>query len=424
MRIKKFTAHSLKDATHQMRIELGPEAIILNTRTVPRVNGRGLFGRDTCEVTAAIDDGDSAPKPGGTDRRQPSVPFTRYLESQHDPARAAQTKASPADEMTKVAEGFEARRGGSAPASRPVPQQAADVAGILDLRNEMETMRGTLRQISDHIRYSRMPELPEILRETYAHLIENDVEEEISRQLVQAIGGTLSRDQLSNKALVQEALLQAMAGMIRIPEASRMRRRKTRIVALVGPTGVGKTTTIAKMAAIQKLLHRKNVALISTDTYRIGAIEQLRTFAAIADIPMEVVYRPSEMAPAIRRFRDRDLLFIDTVGRSHRSRKEIAELGRFVEAADPDEVHLVLSASTAPKAAREIIARFKAAGPNRLLFTKLDEAVSLGSLLSLLHTQRLPVAYVTTGQTVPDDILTVESARFASMILAGAPAHA
>ena len=127
MRIKKFTAHSLKDATHQMRIELGPEAIILNTRTVPRVNGRGLFGRDTCEVTAAIDDGDSAPKPGGTDRRQPSVPFTRYLESQHDPARAAQTKASPADEMTKVAEGFEARRGGSAPASRPVPQQAADV---------------------------------------------------------------------------------------------------------------------------------------------------------------------------------------------------------------------------------------------------------------------------------------------------------
>jgi flagellar biosynthesis protein FlhF len=195
-------------------------------------------------------------------------------------------------------------------------------------------------------------------------------------------------------------------------------------VVLVGPTGVGKTTTIAKLAAIHKLLHKKSVGLISTDTYRIGAIEQLKTFAAIADIPMEVVYKPAELPGALRRFHGRDLVLVDTVGRSHRSKKEIAELGKYIDALNPDETHLVLSASTAPKAINDMVERFKVLKPNRLLFTKLDEAASLGPLLNVLSRQQLSVGYVTTGQRVPDDILAVEPAHLASMIYSGATAHA
>ena len=249
-----------------------------------------------------------------------------------------------------------------------------DAAGMVELRNEMQSMQGALREISDHMRYARAPELPDSMRELYTTLIDEDVDEGLARQMVLAVDESLTPEQRRNRDTTKDALLRVMARMIRVPEGTKSRRRKMKVVALIGPTGVGKTTTIAKLAAIHKLLQRKNVGLISTDTYRIGAIEQLRTFASIADIPMEVVYKPTELAAALKKFRDRDVVFLDTVGRSHRSKKELVELGKFVQSADPDEVHLVVSAATAPRAIAEIVRQFGALKPNRLLFTKLDEA--------------------------------------------------
>ncbi len=285
-------------------------------------------------------------------------------------------------------------------------------------------MRGTLRELCDQIKHSRSPEFPPVLLESYSTLLEHDVDEDLARRLIQSVFSSLTKEQIGSKAMTEEVLLQAISSLVKKPESARTRRKKTRIVVLVGPTGVGKTTTIAKLAAIHKLLHKKSVGLISTDTYRIGAIEQLKTFAAIADIPMEVVYKPAELPGALRRFHGRDLVLVDTVGRSHRSKKEIAELGKYIDALNPDETHLVLSASTAPKAINDMVERFKVLKPNRLLFTKLDEAASLGPLLNVLSRQQLSVGYVTTGQRVPDDILAVEPAHLASMIYSGATAHA
>ncbi|HTY01248.1 MAG TPA: hypothetical protein VMG09_14580, partial [Bacteroidota bacterium] len=352
--------------------------------------------------------------------RKATTPFDRYL----DDSTPIVDPAAHLEELKRVAERFDSRRSQGAVGRRFAGESVADIAGIADLRSEMQVMQGALREISDHIRHAKTPDLPDALRELYVTLIEQEVDEALARQMVLAVNDTLTPDQRRSKDVTRDTLLKIMARMIRVPDSAKVRRRKTRIVALVGPTGVGKTTTIAKLAAIHKLLHRKNVGLISTDTYRIGAIEQLRTFASIADIPMDVVYKPTEIAGAMKKFRDRDVVFVDTVGRSHRSKKEVAELGRFVQSADPDEVHLVVSASTSPRAMNEIIKQFNVVKPNRLLFTKLDEAVTLGPLFSIVNKQHLPVAYVTTGQTVPDDIVAMEPAQFASMVYQGAAAHA
>jgi flagellar biosynthesis protein FlhF len=292
------------------------------------------------------------------------------------------------------------------------------------LRNEVEEMRGVLMQLANHFKYSKMPALPPHLQRAFLNLVNNDVEESLAADFVQAVYGRLSGEELANRTTVEEALNGEIEKMIRILPISEEKGRRTRVVALIGPTGVGKTTTIAKLAAIYKLVHHQNVGLITADTYRIGAIEQLRTFAGIADVPMQVAYKPTEIAAALKLFRKKDIVFLDTVGRSQHAKKELVELRRFVEAASPDEIHLVLNASSGRQTMMDILDRFKPLKPNHLLISKIDETLSLGGLLSVLNKYHLPISYLTTGQTVPDDILTVDARRLAGMISNGVIAHA
>jgi len=418
MRIKRFLAESMKDATEQMKTELGPDAIILNTRKVNKGGSLNFLGKEMVEVTAAIDD---VPASQNTTyaRRRPSESFERYLAN----SRNATSQDDPVESLRKIAEQFESRKRTEKVRPEPIPAELRR-AELVDLKGEVETVKGTLKEIVEQLKYTRMPALPEHLRKAFVTLVERDVDEQLAVELVQEVHRTLSHEELGSRQITESNLLAAMAGMVKRSTATTARRGSPSVIALVGPTGVGKTTTIAKLAAISKLVHRKEVALISADTYRIGAIEQLRTFAAIADMPMEVVYRPSEMNEAITRFSDKDTVFVDTVGRSQRSKKELAELAEFIAAADPDETHLVLTASTGYKTALDIVERFAVVKPNRLLFSKLDEAVTLGPILSIIRHQGLPVSYVTTGQAVPDDIVAVEPTQLVSMVYTGELAHA
>jgi flagellar biosynthesis protein FlhF len=212
--------------------------------------------------------------------------------------------------------------------------------------------------------------------------------------------------------------------MLRTSGPMRIGSGKASIVAMVGPTGVGKTTTIAKLAAIAKLVQQHDVALISADTYRIGAIEQLRTFAAIADIPMEVAYTPGEMKLALKKHRSRDLILVDTMGRSQRGKKEIAELAKFLESTGADEIHLVVGAQTSESTLAEVVDLFMPAHPDHLILSKVDEAASLGAILNVTNGSRLPISYVTYGQNVPDDIAIADAGELARMIYQGAMANA
>jgi flagellar biosynthesis protein FlhF len=194
-----------------------------------------------------------------------------------------------------------------------------------------------------------------------------------------------------------------IAGPIRVPHASR------RIVALVGPTGVGKTTTIAKLAAGFRLQARRSVALITIDTFRIAAVQQIQAYADIMDLPMEVVQNPEEMGPALDRLGNVDLVLIDTAGRSPRSDARIEQLRTILRAAQPDETHLVLSATSSRETIHSILDGFAAVRPTAAILTKLDETSQLAGTFAGLDGREIPISYMTTGQQVPDDIETADA---------------
>jgi flagellar biosynthesis protein FlhF len=186
---------------------------------------------------------------------------------------------------------------------------------------------------------------------------------------------------------------------------------------MVGPTGVGKTTTIAKLAAAHALTHRRKVALITADTYRIAAIEQLRTYSDIIGIPLEVVYSPEEIRPAIESHSDADVILMDTAGRNPRNPARMLELRGIIRAARPDEVHLVISATTKNFDALDVVDRFEQVGFDRLLFTKLDESSTYGMILNTLVRAQRPLSYLGTGQDVPEDFEIASAAKLAHMIM-------
>lgn len=191
-------------------------------------------------------------------------------------------------------------------------------------------------------------------------------------------------------------------------------------VAIVGPTGVGKTTTVAKLAAQYSLVHKKSVAMLTLDTYRIGAVEQLTTYARILGIPIEVAMSIEDVDALVASHADKDLILIDTVGRSQRNREHLAELSKRLRAARPTEVHLAVSASSSPAVQKEAVDSFSLVRADRLILTKLDECPQPGCILELAAQTLLPFSYVTNGQAVPDDISIADSATLAELVWGGA----
>ena len=193
-----------------------------------------------------------------------------------------------------------------------------------------------------------------------------------------------------------------------------------RSICLIGPTGVGKTTTIAKLAAAFKLRQKQKVGLITIDTYRIAAVDQLRTYANIIGVPLKVVLTPTELVAAMKEMGDCDTVLIDTAGRSHTDQLKLNELTQFIAAGKPSEVHLVLSSTTTQEAIEAAVERFSAVRVDpapQIIFTKLDEAVSFGVLLNVARIAARSLSYLTTGQDVPDNIEVGQPRRLARLIL-------
>lgn len=201
-----------------------------------------------------------------------------------------------------------------------------------------------------------------------------------------------------------DCLRQTVARGIRIAGPIQSPPGERRVVALVGPTGVGKTTTIAKLAAGFRLEARRSVALLTIDTFRIAAVDQLRAYAEIMDLPMEVVQDPADMAAALERLGAVDLVLVDTAGRSPKSEPRIEQLRLMLETAGPSEIHLVLSATSSREAILGVLDGFAAVRPTAAILSKLDETPQLAGVLGALSGRGLAISYLTTGQQVPDDI--------------------
>jgi len=368
----------MKEALTRVRRDLGGDAVILGSRAVRRRRLFGLGSRAMVEVTA-------------TDTMPPGI------------AIGARSNLEPVAPI--------AAPEGRAPAAASAALQA-------QFGEELSRLHAMVETLSRHGRIDHLvPDLPARLIPTYSQLIEADVSEVLARRLVQHVAECLETDHFDDPESIQAILRDAIEQCIPIAPPIQAVAGTRRVVALVGPTGVGKTTTVAKLAANFKLSHGVRVGLVTVDTYRIAAVEQLRTYAEIIDVPLAVVNDPIEMPRAIDELGAIDLVFIDTAGRSPRDEVKIRELAEFLLQARPDEVHLVLSAVVGERSLRAAIERFAAVQIDRLILTKLDEAESLGGILAILASSTRPLCYVTTGQAVPDDIEPADRERLARLIL-------
>ncbi len=260
--------------------------------------------------------------------------------------------------------------------------------------------------------------MPDGLFRLFTDLIEADINEEIARQLIERIRCEAPNDELADPLMAKARIARILEAEIPVGGPIHATPGRRRLVALVGPTGVGKTTTIAKLAANFRLRQRRNVGLITVDTYRIAAVEQLRTYADIIDLPMEVVSSPREMRSAARRLEGLDLILMDTAGRSPRDEIKVQELRSLSARPKPTRSTWCCRAWRASGPLVHTAGkRFASVGTTGMILTKLDEATSLGNLLPLVRSSRLPISYLTNGQSVPDDIETAESARLARLVL-------
>jgi len=259
--------------------------------------------------------------------------------------------------------------------------------------------------------------LPETAFRLFTDLVDAELHEDLARELIERVCQAAGPHDLTDPLVLKARLARLLEEEIRVGGPIVVRPGERRIVAVVGPTGVGKTTTVAKLAANYRLRERRRVGLITVDTYRIAAVEQLRTYAEIIDLPMEVVATPRELRAALDRLSGQELILVDTAGRSPRDEVKIQELKSLLGECRADEVHLVLSCVSGGQSLRRTAAQFAALGVTALLLTKLDEANGLGGLLPLLRHSRLPVSYVTDGQNVPDDIAVADGKTLARMML-------
>ena len=280
---------------------------------------------------------------------------------------------------------------------------------IKKLENEIAQMKALLAQVMGKDNKQGSISLHEALRR-------QEVNEDILNSMAaQSEAGETLADSQSREA--KATLVKFLNENISFSEGIKLNRHGVRIAALLGTTGVGKTTTLAKIAAKFVLEQGISAALITADTYRISAVEQLRTYSDILGLPLEIVYSPAELSKAINRHRNKDLILIDTAGRSQHNEYQMKELQEFLRTNQRIEKHIVLSTTTKSSDANDILKKFSVCEPDKIIFTKTDETASLGLLVNLLFKQKLSLSYLTNGQSVPDDIIPASAEVLADLLL-------
>lgn len=288
------------------------------------------------------------------------------------------------------------------------------------LRHEIAALKQMVGQVLQRQSGTLQGAMPEALFNEYLSLIQSEVAQEIADELCAAVRAELSEAELNDPHRVRASFRRRLAQHVPVAPDSMLAATadgRPFTLALVGPTGVGKTTTVAKLAASFKLRHHRRVGLITTDTYRIAAVDQLRTYANIIGIPLKVALTPQEMREACESLRHSEVILIDTAGRSPNDAARLEEIRDFTQAADPHEVHLVLSSTYSEAALMRTIERFSAVKTDRVIFTKTDEAVSLGVLINVMRKAGKELSFITTGQEVPDHIEPGNPDRLASLVL-------
>jgi len=386
VRVRRFVGDNVAETMGKIKRELGSEAVILQTREFREGGFLGLFGKIRVEITAAIEE-----KPV-TVQKAPVSKVEYHVEKPKPPKVRP---VSDADEQTGALE-----------------------EEIISMRRMLEKMDKKFEGLGE-----AKSVWPPILQRWADHLRDRGINENLVKRLISHVQQTLRPEDWVDDSRVHdrlEANVRQICGQIGLIQPG---IDKPRVVALIGATGVGKTTTIGKLAAGFSIVDKRKVALITADTYRVAAVEQLRTFGEIIGVPVEVVMTPTALLEALDLHADKELIFIDTAGRSPHHELHMSELRAFLDMAKPDFTMLVMSASTQFADQLKIYERFEGL-TTHLIFTKLDETGSAGSLLNILGQTTLPTAYMTNGQNVPNDIEAATPNRMARYILGEEMPHA
>ncbi|MFH0926175.1 MAG: flagellar biosynthesis protein FlhF [bacterium] len=382
MKVKRYEAGDMQEAIRKVRADLGENALILSTRKIEKKEGLyGLFGRQGVEVTAISENNLEIEevRPRLQPRPQPPPP--------------------------------------PPPQSPPQPESKVQ---YLDFYNELQEIKELLKTIKKEEKKEEENFLEtqnDFLIDLYQQLRNHDIEEVASVELTKLVRSYYEKgDRYFEKNKIRERVQIALNEYMEFSGQIKMSARQTKIVALVGPTGVGKTTTVAKLAANYNLESNKSVTLFTFDTYRIAAIEQIKTYAKILEIPLEVITSSLELRQAVQKHKDKELILIDTAGHKQQDKEKMQEMFALLRNEVAIEVHLVISTTTSNKTLYNIAKNYEKVQIDKLIFTKLDEAVNFGVIINTYRWLKKPLSYFTTGQGVPDDIEIANSSRLGQLV--------
>lgn len=366
----------MKEAIGQVKASLGAEAMILSTKRLPR-GPQNPYGKDVFEITAAVQDD---------------------LSDLAGPVAAAGREKGASWNNASLENG------------RPDDWQ--------DIHAELSEIKDMLLVSNQTGGIPQLLGLHPTCLNFYSRLLRAGISEQHAWRFMDE-GGAFARQNNPDPEKVARDVVQAMTKAVSVTDPFAGKGGGCCMAAFVGPTGVGKTTTIAKLSAELSLKLKKKVGIISVDSYRIGAVDQLKTYAAIMGLPFLSAFSREDLGKALKKMANRDVILIDTAGQSHRDMKRLKELGDLVGEDFPIDTHLVLSAATKPEDMREAAQNFSILKPASYVFTKVDETGSRGGLIDQVLNLKLPVSYITNGQRVPEDILAATPRRVLKLVLQG-----
>lgn len=401
MIVKKFTAPTENEAIMKAKEDLGSGAVVLNVKAMKQRGLARLFKKDFVEVTAALEEKD----------------FAQTINDKKNVAIQSRTTVAPVKNPYSSAN------------EKKLEEKLDSIHNLIQDQMKKETVveevkktESTFEKQDDKTTAAQNTNL-KFLKLIYKKLLDSEVEEKLANKIIEDIDTSLKKE--ANIDNIISAVYQKI--ILKLGEPSLIEETKnTNVVFFMGPTGVGKTTTIAKLASYYKLNKGKRVAMITADTYRIAAVEQLNTYAGILDVPVSVIYTPSELVDAIKAFDDSyDMIFVDTAGRSHKNMEMISELEEMFVNLDKADLnvnidkYLVLSATTKYRDLLHITSAFKNIKGYKLLFTKLDETGAYGNILNIRQETGASLSYTTYGQNVPDDFEVIDVQGLAKQLISG-----
>jgi len=382
MLVKRYHATDMQQAMDTVIKELGSDAVILNSRKVRKKGIKNLFRKPVLEVMVA-----------------------------YDPAKIPAMK-----KLNAASGGWSADKAQKDQKLR-VETASSEQLERLDMR--MDSFEASLSDFMEKFSFVKRDityDYPEPVQELLLKMIEDQVREELAHSLAKETELMLRKQPETNAAEVLEHLLLERFGR---PQPILHKKFTQKVILVLGPTGVGKTTTIVKLAADFSVKQKKKVGIINTDTFRIGAQEQLQTYADILGIPLQVIYWVDELENALESMSDRDIIFVDTAGKrpgDEQHKKDMLDIVRILR---PEDTLLCLSATTGFAAIKEMVDTYGFVDDYKLLITKLDETKYRGPVLNISWYAQKPLAYVTTGQNVPDDIEVINVEAIAKQIVKG-----